>query len=567
MLPIHAIWFREERSLVVSNAGHGDFNLIIERETVERLGPRASDEQRQFWRLPKDRATRIAVNSAAAHELFDSGKQSTLSLVLDGEFTEGTPLVFVVDSNEHTADGAANFRCLDGYEGASEAELKDYLRSVLEPAVVARIRGVWVSPIASDGTAIRIGPARAITLPPDRMTIEVRRPVDTSDTKSRVELVATLGGERNGPAQYVPVKSWMAVLLIWRGVYAGRTRAPAPSAVQEGFQESVARFLGRQIPFSRDPATATTRRRPIARGHFLAQPAPVTGKPSAAPFWQFEGAVDVGDVLMLCIPSRSSHPVEVRHDPDHDLYKLSTEHFDLGILCWRADPEQLTAVAWSDLGSGARAELHDQLLDELALHPERDAVARSGPSDRSPAELVFAAVPRALTLEYDAALETDEELTGIAEDWFATLSAEAVEKLSASGRRPPQLANVVRFLPVALHDVPNTLASWSGIERDAASLQERVVRIARLLQPAIAPKPHLRSDTAVWRSIDRAVDVTAMGGDYELVEALRNLAPGVNGALGILDPTALSAADTLMEKLETALRNAQRDNAPMPPAP
>lgn len=73
--------------------------------------------------------------------------------------------------------------------------------------------------------------------------------------------------------------------------------------------------------------------------------------------WEFEGPVEVRDVVMLCVPSLPGEPVELRYgrDSHQSPHKSAREGFELSILCWRADLDQLTPVAWSDLDAQTRA--------------------------------------------------------------------------------------------------------------------------------------------------------------------------------------------------------------------
>jgi hypothetical protein len=568
-IPVYAVWFPEKQTIIISGGDSGDADFFNEWEAVDRLGPRASGVRRRFWRLPKGRAASVPVHPGSRYELFKTSDKSSIPFTIDAGFSQDTSLIFALYSNESTADGATQCRFLvnDG-NWSNVLELYDRLQNVIDPDVRSKIHGIWYSPVSYVNEEIRVGPARAIALPRERQTIEVL-PASVSGAMSKIELIANAIGlaTSGGGVAATPT----AILLVWRSIFAERLKTTGSNPLLQAFHDNVEKFLGQSIAFSRAPATASAvTQRPIARGYFSLRANPVH-KDGASSVWAFEGPLEVRDVLVLCVPSLPGQPVELRYGRDsrHSPHKSSQEGFEVSILCWRADIDELTPVAWNDLDAHTQAVLADQLTDELrklqGAAESRQPQNRDGEASdhREAEELAVARTPRAPALEYSKVFAADEELRGTIDEWFATLSTEEVEKLSARDGPALPITNIARFLPVALAD---SSTSWTELERDASILHARVAGLVSLLKLSTTPGEHFRGDARIWKSIDRTIDAVGLADDGELVKAVQSFAPDASGALAVLKPGALGSAIPLLDKLEATLQKIFQEAADTPNA-
>jgi hypothetical protein len=565
MMPFAAIWFPERRTIIASSGASGGTDLLCELDAVERLGPRASNQRRRFWRLPTQRVAQITVADASQHELLRAGDTSTIPLVLDAAFRDESPLIFVLCSDGRSSE-LMEAQFVSDARWQEPLELHDLLR-LLGPRAAMHVDGVWHSPVCFDGQQIRIGPAQAIPFISDRLTVQIEPPACTPGPTCKLALavkLTSLTKADSGPERAPLHAGSKPILLVWRSVFAERLTTASRPFVQ-GFRDHVQTFLGQSIAFARTPSSGMIRS-PIVRGDFSLRPE-TRRKDDVSETWEFDGPIDIRDVLVLCMPRRSHRLVELRYDGEPGLAPVRDiqQGIELDIFCWRAELDRLTPVAWDDLAPDMRAAFAERLGVELktADSKERDTGSLAGTAavhrhDR-PSDAAISAIPRAVALEHGKVFTAAEALIGTIDEWFATLDREAVEKLCARSGPAVEITNLARFLPLALHEVPHGLASWTELERDAAALHAVIAALAGLLHFSIAGSEHLRGDTRIWESLKRAVETIGPADARQLIALLEAFGPDLSGALAILMPDVLGRTASLLEKLESELSSMARE--------
>ena len=556
---LDVIWFPERRSILIANPAGARANLFCELEAADHLGPRASQQRRRFWTLQDKRIVRIPTNGSLQYEFFGTATRSVTSVILDSEFAEQGTLLVALYASEDRPDLTHVEFIRDADNWRDPLRLHQHLQRLLGSKTRNRVVAVWHAPTSSSNGEMRVGPARAISFAPERATVDVLAPTCTSGAVSKISLSASAGSlqdnslERDSAAR-LDSNQWIPVILIWRSVFAERAETRS-SPVLESFQDYVQAFLGQGVPFIRNPARSGVALQPVVQGRL--RPRLNAGeKHGTATILEFEGAVDLRDVVALCIARQLSQPVELRYAEQSvpEPHRYVQGGYELNIVCWTAELDQLRAIAWSDLPAPISSIFTDRLNREFARTEGRVDESNRPVDDGWAQELIIAATAAAPRLDYRTVFTADEELAGTVDEWFATLPMDDVEKFASKSGEPIEATNLARFLPLALHKVPHSLSSWIGLDRDAAALYAEICELADILQLSMSFSGHLRSDARIWKSLRIVADAIGQAGEARLIAALNAFEPEASGKLATLEPDALRQLASLLEKLRAELK-------------
>jgi hypothetical protein len=584
-LPVYAIWFPDTRTVLISRNDAGAPDLFDECESIDRLGPRASGARRRDWELPQQGIMRATANPHSKYDIYNSGDGPGIRLTLDAEVRDGALLLV-----SYANGNSRQIRFLTNAANWSDAaELHGYARQMLRLEQQEHIEAIWCSPMSVANEEIRLGPARAVWPCGTPRRVEILPLEKSSGPFSKLELVARTdrlaaqSGGRLMISHLSPVSE--VILLVWRSIIAGRLNSTAPSAFLQAFQHNTSKYLGWSIAFDRIRATPSARR-PIARGYFVPRSDTPLSRfaPGERVSWQFEGPLDINDVLILCVPLSPERPLAIvrQQGPSHDVLTLEPEGSQFKAFCWRAELDHLVPVAWTDIEQEIQTSLLGQIKDELQTtrKPADQAgipSAAAAAADPDPAVLpetaeadATAAAQRGAAVEHSAVFEIEAALSGTVEEWFATLSVETVGKLYA-GRKPDsrhRITSIARFLPIDVAGLLDAPANWAVFEDDAEALYERLIGIQRILGPSTTlAGRHLRSDAGLWKSIGHAAGVLQSADEAMITAALQPFAANSSGSLALLNPVTFRSTSVALSRLEKQLKQLSTEAAAEESAP
>jgi len=388
---------------------------------------------------------------------------------------------------------------------------------------------------------------------------------------SRMELIAradrlSTSGAKTPPASLSPMDHESVILLVWRNIFSGRLNTKVPNPFLRTFHDNVQNYMGCSIAFDRDHSVAATAKRPIARGWFF--PRPRNGGPSSPAdliSWEFDGPIDIHDILLLCVRSLPRRPVQLLWN-EHQALKASIvplEGLQLQILCWQADLHHLAPVAWEAIADEVRSALTAQLKEEL-LRPSPTAGLFGDPPSSATVgfetkghrvleaqDKAVAAARRGSAIQHTDLFSTDPDLSGVVEEWFATLPTAVVQRLW-SNRRSEQfnITNLARFLPINVAAMLDDPGQWAVLEREAEEFFQRIIDVISGLSSMTVPfAAHLRGDTLVWKSIGCADVLMPPDKAAELDAIMKAFAPNEAGSFAPLDPAILKSVSGILKQL------------------
>ena len=561
--PAYAAWFPDIDTILIGKGETGHAELFFEIAAEPAPGSADPARYRRYWRLAEDGVTRLTVDSRAQHGFYLRGEHSAVQLGLASELDAGEELLIVL----HTADPAGRELRLQfmafRWQVTDAAELHARVREGLPLGPYQVVRRIWRARYSFANGRMRLAPAVPVWPHGSSRRVEVQPLRETSGPRSRIELLVRHDRYQDNaqavPADLSATDDGTVILLVWRSLFSGRmARQSEPSAFVREFQDSVAKHLGRSIKFGTSPRElAAGGRRPIASGRFFPSAggaARAEVKPGEPVRYAFEGPCDMYDVVTLCVPSLAERPRELALHRDFDGAPdaFSRENIDVSVLCWRADLDRLTPIAWSD----AKRETHDTVEAELvdALRKLRSQVEQADAEMGSDA---FGAAPvgQAIALQASELFQVDDHLRGALEAWFATLPPDPVRGLWASrGQDRLVVTNVVRFLPLDAAGIRADKASWDILERNAADLYRLLVAIRQLIDPSPGvPPSDVRSDPHLWAAIDGALDRVQIENKSATRAAAASLAPSASGSLHPLEPAMIKTAVARFNELYKAL--------------
>jgi hypothetical protein len=565
--PAYAAWFPEINTTLIGKGETGRAELFFEIAPEPAPGSANPARHRRYWELADEGVTRLTVDARAQHGFYLRGEHSAVQLGLASELDAGEELLVVL----HTADPAGRelrlqFMALR-WQVTDGAELHARVREGLPLGPHQLVRRVWRARYSFANGRMRLAPAVPVWPHGSSRRVEVQPLRETPGPRSRIELLVRHDRYQDNaqavPADLSATDDGTVILLVWRSLFSGRmARQSEPSAFVREFQDSIAKHLGRQIKFGTSPRElAAGGRRPIASGRFLpsaAGTAQAEVKPGDPVRYAFEGPCDMYDVVTLCVPSLAERPRELTLHRDFEGAPdtFNRENNDASVLCWRADLDRLTPIAWDD----AKRETHGTMEAELgdALRKLRAQVEQA--DAESAAALgadAFGSAPvsQAIALQASELFQVDDHLRGALEAWFATLSPDPVGGLWASrGQDRLIVTNLARFLPLDAAGIRADKASWDILERNAADLYRLLGAIRQLIDssPGV-PASDVRSDRDLWAAIDGALDRVPIEDKSATRVAAAALAPSASGSLHPLDPAMIKVAVARFNELYKAL--------------
>ncbi|MHC2566361.1 hypothetical protein [Bradyrhizobium liaoningense] len=579
-IAFYAAWFPETRALLISRSDSGASGLIGEQDAVDQLGPRASVERNQYWELPKDGVLGLPADAGARYTVYQDGDGAAVQLKLTERAGDETVMcVSYARDGGSTEDRQVRLLANPRKQWSDLGELHGHVRDVLRLGPQDHVQAIWLSPIADAGDRLHVAPARPVWPYGGQRCIEVRPLAKAIGTTTRIELTAradrlVAGSVKTPPISLSPMDDGSVVLLVWRTLFSGRLNAKSPNPFLREFHDNVQKYMGTSIAFDRNHSVPVAAKRPIARGRFFPHPqAGGPASPADVQSWQFDGPLDIHDILLLCVRSLPGRPVDLVHDDQtRQSSVIALEGLQLKILCWQADLDQLTPVAWDAIADEIRSALTAQLKRELQRHP----IAADLAGDRPPPATAdfetashralaaeakaVAAAKRGSTIQHTDLFATDIDLSGVVEEWFATLPAAIVQRLRLN-RRSERIAitNLARFLPVDATALLDDPGRWAVLEREAEELYQRIIDILGSLKSLTGPlAAHLRGDIRVWRSIGCADVLLPPDQAAEFHTIMESFAPNMAGSFAPLNPAIIKSASAILRKLERLIEEMSR---------
>jgi hypothetical protein len=553
-LAINAIWFAATRTVLLSRNSAGTPAIICDCKPIDQLGPRASATRRRYWTLPDEGIAKlVAVDVDARYQLFVGADELTLSLLLDpGRIGSENQLLVAYRPASQVALRLAFLA--QETDVADASELHRRVRDGLGLGQHDYVNAIWSSAIVQDDNGLHIGPARLCWPCGSLRSIAIHQPSSVG-LKSELELSAHADHyvvETESGSSIVRLSLSdpdAAVLLVWRSVFAGRLNRIGPNDFLLELQRNIAHYLNWWIPFSSLPPAPGGSERPIVRGYLRspsgAEPDPIApGQPVTL---KFSGPLDIDDVMMLCIHGKPIEQVAiVQQQPGAQLPHVPEAGQQ--IICWRMTIEGLMPIAWEAIEPKIGSELMARLQAERRWTGNRLAIV-SGFAPGEGEERVRSSVPRAALIEPASLFCVGDKLSGILDEWFATVDPTTVARLCKNAtEKPIAFANIAKFLPIAIDSLLDVSVNWSVFERDAESLHKETVALQYTLDPpAELPHGHVRGDPKFWRLIEQVLS-EQQSFDQTQLRLVSDLLPTESGALPCLDPSKLHQITDLLGK-------------------
>jgi hypothetical protein len=567
-LPIDAIWFSDAKTIVLSINDSEGPTLFCKRETVERLGPRASSDQRRYWRMEKQRLIRlVAVEAGSTYELFAVANGMMKPLVLDPG-TTGDDGLYLVSYRPEDAPATLQLEFFTDKSGfVDPGTLHRRARDVLRLGPRTSVEHIWSSPLDIREGRIHLGPAQPVW--PYGRARRLALNMSWTEQRQRFEITGSTDHQavdidaQPALVRLSPADPEAIVLLTWRRVFAERLTAGAGSALLQAFEQHIERHLQWSIAFNHVPAKPNAVERPIACGHFFfdTEMRPSLAHPGQPVSLSFEGPFDIHDIAMLCVCSHPEDQITILQQQPETLPPriVENEGVQHHVLCWQATIEGLRPLSWDEVPADIRSALTEQREAELRKraastgHPEHRCSALAGGASEAEER---ASVQRGALLDAEAFFAVDPELRGVLDDWFSSLDTDTLARLYASlPQEPIPFTNIARFLPVAINGMLDSPANWTVFERDAEALYKRMPAVAG------APAGHLRSNIRIWRAITSAMTDLQIF-DKAQIQAIEAFSPNESSAVELIDPARFYAAAQILGELEQAFQ--QHPPSPVP---